>query len=363
MVEIARCPECDIAQQIADEHLWLNSGVIVLKSDERLRMAFAETENLDPLYQGIEELIGVPIQRFLVDIERKGTRDYFIPLIPREIKDMVQRHEISLDPIIDAVIITNITNGLGHYEPVSYRYEIDDEDYITVLSYDTHCLPLAMGDIAGGCEAVVEREYSDVTYKEISPRVYEMTARVAKVPKGLKGRLERKEYQHRDGDIEFKRCPSCGAPAALAEFKWNSETGIIRSALNGRRMGVIHPSVLDPIFEELEAELGESIPAAVVEAQRRFTKTGFHTVEEISDIEGFRGPLALRGMGNLRELEMSGEGLRMQLDNPCMHLIIVGMMQGLFELAFDSESSVEWELSPQDTLRIEVKPRTTLLPV
>ena len=356
MVEIARCPECDIAQQIADEHLWLNSGVIVLKSDQQLRMAFVETENLDPVYKGVEELIGVPIERFIIDVERKGTRDYFTPIIPREIKDMVQKHEISLDPIIDAVIITNITNGLGHYEPVSYRYEIDEEDYITVLSYDTHCLPLALGDIAGGCEAVVEREYSDVTYKEISPRVYEMTARVAKVPKGLKGRLERKEYQHRDGNIEFKRCPSCGAPAALAEFKWNSETGIIRSAFNGRRMGVIHPTVIDPIFEELRAELGDTIPASVVEAQRRFTKTGFHTVEEISDIESFRGQLALRGMGNLRELEISRQGLSMRLDYPCMHLMTVGMIQGLFEMTFDTESNVEWELSADDILRVEVKP-------
>lgn len=356
MVEIARCPECDIAQQIADEHLWLNSGVIVLKSDQQLRMAFVETENLDPVYKGVEELIGVPIERFIIDVERKGTRDYFTPIIPREIKDMVQKHEISLDPIIDAVIITNITNGLGRYEPVGYRYEIDDEDYIAVLSYDTHCLPLALGDIAGGCEAVVEREYTDLSYKQMGPTVYEMTAGVGKVSQGLRGRLERKQYQHRDGDIEFDRCPSCGAPAALSEFKWDSETGIIRSALNGRRMGVIHPTVIDPIFEELRAELGDTIPASVVEAQRRFTRTGFHRVEELADKEDLRGQFALRGMGDLKELEISRQGLSMRLDYPCMHLMTVGMIQGLFEMAFDVESNVEWELSADDILRVEVKP-------
>ena len=356
MVDIARCPECNIAQQIADEHLWLNRGVIVSKSDPKLRMAFAETENLDPVYEGVAEMIGVPIERFIIDVERKGTRDYFTPIIPREIKDMVQKHEISLDPIIDAVIITNITNGLGRYEPVDYRYEIDDEDYITVLSYDTHCLPLALGDIAGGCEAVVEREYTNLSYKQLGPTKYEMTAGVAKVSQGLRGMLERKQYEHRDGEIEFERCPGCGAPTALAEFKWDSETGIIRSASNGRRMGVIHPTVIDPIFEELQAELGESIPAAVIESQKRFTKTGFHKVEELANKEQFREQLALRGMGDLKELKTGREGLSLRLDYPCMHLMTVGMIQGLFEMTFDVESNVEWELSADDILRMEIKP-------
>jgi len=49
MAEVDSCGECGVPRQIADEHLWLNSGVIVLKSDQLLRMAFVESENLDYL--------------------------------------------------------------------------------------------------------------------------------------------------------------------------------------------------------------------------------------------------------------------------------------------------------------------------
>jgi hypothetical protein len=121
-------------------------------------------------------------------------------------------------------------------------------------------------------------------------------------------------------------------------------------------MGIIHPSVLDPIFEELEQELGEAIPEVVIEAQKVFTKTGFYSPEEIRNEEDFRTQLALRGMGNLRDLKMNAEGLRMRLENVCMHLMVIGLVQGLFELAFDTRSGVEWELSEQGDLEVEITP-------
>ena len=249
MIEVERCSECDVPRQVADEHQWLDSGVIILKNDPHLRMAFAESENLDYLFDVVEELIGIPIEHLLIDIERKGTRDYFNPLIPREVKDMLKSHAIGLDPIIDALIMTNRINGLGNYDLVSYRYELDNDDYITVVSYNAYSVPLALGDMAGGCEAVVEREYSKLSHKEVTAGVYEMTAAVSGVPVELRDRLERKEYHLRKGDVALERCATCGCPSALHEFKWDLDRGTITSALNGRRMSIVHPSVIDPVFE------------------------------------------------------------------------------------------------------------------
>lgn len=41
-----------------------------------------------------------------------------------------------------------------------------------------------------------------------------------------------------------------------------------------------------------------------------------------------------------------------------LHLIVVGLVQGLYELAFDIESKVDWELSEAGDLKIEVTPKT-----
>ena len=46
----------------------------------------------------------------------------------------------------------------------------------------------------------------------------------------------------------------------------------------------------------------------------------------------------------------------MRLEDPCMRVIMIGMMQGIFEMAFDIESNVEWNLSDDGDLKVEIKP-------
>ena len=48
----------------------------------------------------------------------------------------------------------------------------------------------------------------------------------------------------------------------------------------------------------------------------------------------------------------------MRLDNATLHLMIVGMMQGIFDSAFDTDSTVEWELSDDRQLHLEVTPKS-----
>jgi len=357
-MEIESCPHCGVPKQVVEEHLWLDSSVIVLKRDQSLRMAFIECENLDPLFKGIEGLVGVPIEHIIIDAERKGCRDYFYPFIPNEIRDMLRRREITLDPLLDAMIVSGILNGVGKYEVVEYRNEMDESNYVTVRITNPHSLPIACGDLAGTSEAVSEVEHGKTSYREVSPGVYEVHAAASGIAEPLKGRLERKQYHLREGHIKLERCPSCGGPIALSNFKWHSDRGVIVNALNGKRISIVHPSVLDPVFDELEQELGEEIPRVVVEAQRRFVKTGFYSPEEIRDEERFRTQLALRGMGGLTEMSMDSSGLHLKLENACLHLMMVGMAQGIFEMAYGVESEVNWKLSEEGDLEVEVRPTT-----
>lgn len=61
--------------------------------------------------------------------------------------------------------------------------------------------------------------------------------------------------------------------------------------------------------------------------------TGFCGLEEITPVELFRQQLAIRGLGNLREIEWLEDRLRMRLENSCLQPVIVGLVLGLFEPA------------------------------
>jgi hypothetical protein len=162
------------------------------------------------------------------------------------------------------------------------------------------------------------------------------------------------EYKHREGGAEPERCPSCGGPRALSRYSWDLDEGILMDDETKRRMIMLGPVELDLVFRELEEELGATIPRLIVEAQRRFTKSSSQTLFDMNDADEFRSYLALTGMGHLRDIKVSRKGLSMRLENAALPLIVVGMMQGVFEKALKQESIVEWQLSEKNDLDISI---------
>ena len=74
---------------------------------------------------------------------------------------------------------------------------------------------------------------------------------------------------------------------------------------------------------------------------------------------GMRDQLALRGLGNICELKSDRKRLHIRIENVFLHLIVVGLVQGLYEQAWDADSLVEWELSKEGVLEVEVYPLGT----
>jgi len=347
------CPECGACRQFVENHVWLNSGVVVQSGDRTHRMVLVESENLDSLFQGIEEIIGMPIERIVIETKRRATRQYIDALVPEEVKEMVQRREIDMQMLIDANNQVARIMGYGDVQVVDWRYEQDQDDYLTERVKNPYSVPLWCGDLAGAVEAVTRRD-NDVRYKMISPDEIEMSTLLSEHPPEFSGRLEIKVTPVQEGDIELERCGTCGGPRGLSTFRWDMERGTITDTVTGRRMAMLGPAYLQAVFDELERELGEDIPRVVVEAQRRFVRTGFYKAREIVSQTQFRDLLALRGMGNLRTLALEGDRLRVRLENAALHLMFIGLMQGYFETMTGKDSRAEWELTPEGVLELEV---------
>lgn len=367
MFEIKLCPECRAPEIFTSEHMWLNNGDIVQTRNPTSRLAFVECENLDPLFENIGEIIGVPIERMIIDIASRGLQSYLGRFIPKEVTSLLrsmkpgdavlrERCRQLIDALNEANTTLSRTNGAGKIEVQSYRYERDKDDYSTIRVTDPYSLPFMIGSHAGHNGALIGGE-REIICKEISPGFYELTSHAAAGDEELHERLKIREYHHREGDFELERCGSCGGPAALANYKWYLDRGIIKNTFTGRRMATLGPSLLDPIFEELEVELGDTIPRTVVEAQRRFVRTGFYSMDDVQDEGDMRHQFAVRGLGNLKEIQVGSKGMRARMDNVTLHLVVIGLMQGLFEMGFDIESHVDWELSGENDLSLEVMPR------
>jgi hypothetical protein len=358
--DINVCPLCDIPLYITSQHVWLDSGVIQSKRETNQRLVFIECGNLDPLFEGISDLIESPVEYMVIDASRRSTRTYMDRIVPDDVKNMIQTGEIDLNLVFDSTFLIWRAMGYGRLSLEDVRFDQDPEDFISVLAERPYSVPLSVGNFAGSIEALVKRE-PGVEYEEVSPGVYRITIFEKENPPELKDRVRWRGYEmeYKSGDIQFERCPSCGAPAALHDFNWDQANGSIRNMVTGRRMVVAGPSMIEPIFDDLEAELGDTVPRVVVEAQKRFIKSGFFAIEEIVSGENLRNQLAFRGLGNLTEIKMSGKGVRIKVENSTLHLLIIGLAQGLYEKAYGTESDVDWELSDDGDLQIEIKPRST----
>lgn len=317
-------------------------------------MALVESENLDPLFKGMEELAGRAVQHILVNVSRRATLGYMLQLVTDEVREMLTGGKVGVDLLFDSAF--QLTRILGYGDPtlVDFHFEQSPDDFAVVRYRHPFSIPIVAGAVAGAAEAFISRT-AGVTYMESSSDTVEIKVFESVHPLEMKNRLWFKMHQPAGGDIELRKCATCGGPARLSGFSWDLKTGIIKDRATGRRVALMGPPVIDTFLEELRNELGESVPEIVIEAQRRFVRNGHYPVALVHD-QQMREQLALRGLGDLKELEMDRNGVRLRLDNAVLPLFGVGLVQGLYELAFGIEGRAEWEVSEDGTLEVNVSP-------
>lgn len=347
------CGECGVPTYITTEHLWHSSGFILQRRDSRHIIIFVEADNLRELLEGIERILGVPIQRIVLDARRRTATAYMKRIIPDELKRAVQGREVDVRPVVEGMTSIGHVLGYGRFEVVDCRYQGDEEDFLLVRLENPYSVALGSADPVAAFEALVGEEMG-IEYQQLGPTTFLVRGFRAKHPEEFRERLRMRRYEYEEGDIQYERCNTCGGPAFLSDFQWDLELGIITHRKTGRRMVFFAPSVLEAVFGELERELGDEIPRAVVESQKRFTSSGFYRLKGDDPATDLKFQLALRGIGLLTEFEESAEGLRLFMPNVAVPLMVVGLAQGLFESRHETESEVEWRVGERGELEVRV---------
>ncbi|MEW6555421.1 MAG: hypothetical protein AB1384_14180 [Actinomycetota bacterium] len=356
MSENGLCKRCGAPKKLVREHRWLGNGTIVQRKNPHHRMIFIECENINATYRNLEEIIGHSIEHLLIEAKRKATLDFIDHLLLTGVKSIVRLVGVRL--VAYHVSRLGGVMGYGRIRLGVVRRIHGRNDYITYRVENPYSLPLFCGDMAGAVNAIDPREVK-MSYREVAPDVYEVTASISSHPLELQEELNGTRYTYRPGDLEIERCPACGGPKYLSAYRWDLGSGTVVSRTSGHRKAMLGPAALEAVIELLEKELGDTVSETVIEAQRRFVKTDFYSLEEASSEEGLRAHLALRGLGNLREMTWSGGRLTLRIENACLHLFLVGVMKGIYELATGKDAEVAWELSEKGSFIIEAWPSGT----
>ena len=173
-------------------------------------------------------------------------------------------------------------------------------DYLIMTIEKPYSILFFRGDNLGGMEAASGRECT-VETQSIGEDKYRLDIHVGMHPPELQERLKPRHYGYKPGDLELERCRTCGIPLDVAAYRWDLDAGTITTPRMGRRMALFGPHGLEAVFDDLEAELGESIPDSIIEAQRRYVRE--HLGEEwLKGPENFRRMCAPARAGQPHQL-------------------------------------------------------------
>ena len=374
MERIEVCDKCGVPLMVSGELSWDDNGVISSKSSPRHRWVFFESENIDPLFRGLEELIGVPIEHIVIESRRREARKYLERVFPPEVREILKyKGEASAgggEPLTQeeketkkatakavTVSVHDVARIFGYGDLVPGELWEQDHDFPwrSTLVGHPYSLLFNTAESLGSCEAFEGIDLW-VEYEEVGEDKYRFTSYVAEHPIELKGRLKRKRYDFKPGEIHYECCPQCGVPNHIGRYIWDLDNGTITDPDTGRRMAIFGPMSLDSILDDLEDELGEAIPELVIESGRRYIRSAWSTDEWRRRAPDFQRMIALRGLGNLTLFEGDREHLTLILQNACLHLSMVGIIQALVEMAYRVDSSAnEWDLSEDGDLTVTIK--------
>lgn len=351
------CAGCGIPLGIARTMDWNSDGTITQKKDPRHRMIFFESQNLDRLWSRLAELLGVTeehLHELVIESKSKATRAFLYRTLPWHV-NLLARF-IGYKTIISSIQAQGLVMGYGKITIGGQYPERGRPERITVVVEDPYSLQYFCGDFKGAAE-VTERRDAHLTYQALDYVRHQIDVTMGKERLEEEEFVWKEEAPRRAGDMAYERCPTCGSPLALKQFKWDLATGVIKDTQTKRRMAFFGAASMMAVFEEMAHELGDRVMDFIVEVQRENTVSAMSADEVKSGYEGLRTMAAIRGLGLLTKLEIGEDGMEVVVRNPSVPPYLVAVALGIFELHTGKHGKSRWKIGADGDLSIDITPQ------
>jgi len=355
---VSRCRDCGAPTYTRIFRRWNSDGTVTGRLSSGVRICHIEAGEVCSLVRGISEKIGYPIDRIVVEGERKAARNItnetlasghgILSVLARSPGGTPVTLKMSLD----------VSRSVGYGSPEVLRYIRGKEFDVRVDN--PFCVPVVVGDIWGNFESIhritagVESEESDdsvtIHLRKLSDEVIEEHP----------GRLALKKMATMTGEVAFDRCERCGIPRDVTRsIEWDVERGQVTSRKTGRREVTIMVEAVNAIINELTEELGDEIPVMVEQVEQDYiagVMSGSSMPATTRDYGILLDELRIMGMGNPVTVEKTDNTLSVVINNPFCEPLLAGRVGGYYRALEKVKPEVKWTPDTRGSMTIEVKP-------
>lgn len=351
MKPLKTCSDCGVPLKIGKHLDWNSDGTITQKRDPGHRMLFYESTAMDNLFSIIESIIGVPIGKIVIESKARTARQYVSAQMLRPLGSLARPF---LKPLIRRGTAYCRVLGLGDITVTGHDW---NSGFVRFEVGEPYSLLLLCGDLQGAVSALLKSNVS-IGHERVDRERYVLEGSLATPAPQFEGRLIPRALPRKRGGIRHNICPGCNAPVELSRFRWHPERGTITEPGSGLRMSLFGSDGIQAVFDELERELGETMPRAIVEAQRRHSAPRMSVRWKIAKPADLRQWIAIQGMGNLVSLEQAeGGGFHLCVENPGLPLITVGNAMSFCAFMTGLPCDADWVIEEDGDLVIDLRMR------
>ncbi len=339
---IVACGECGIPRLISLMHRWRDDGVLESRMG-RARGILVERGAFVGTLDRIEEALGVPIDRIVIEAKRRDAKLYVDDVVSGVVGSIARLRP--LRRLGYEIMVRQVAAiGLARARVLEYEPGVRLSGWANPVYHPA----LFVGDVCGAFESLEEKR-ARPDYGKVGESLYIELRTDENLPD--EERLEIERVPEVPARAEYERCGTCGVPSRVRDLRWEMRQGKIFDRNTGEWVIYIDVEGLNAILRELEKELGETIPGLIAEHSfryytrliRNYPGAGF------SDLSFMK----VRGMGvpetdrPTREQMAAGVRILNPFNGPMIAGIVAAVCGGV-------EGGFEWESPEPGVISVKV---------
>jgi hypothetical protein len=346
-MSIESCSICGTPIILGAKSRWLPDGSIRLYKIPSTRVFFADCDEVLHLFRELGGQLGVHGPGYLQEGARLFSRRYMGAFL-----GFFRGHGATVPtpggPEIYRILLDHLRIwGLGAAELLEYG-----EDHTLGMRLEDPVDPeLLCGYVAGAAE-VTEGRRADCSC-ELMGDAQELRLVLADPLVEAETADAEVDFGEIKGVIEYSCCPECGVPLQVSRLDWDTQRGLIRDLVTGRRLALLGTEVVSAALKRMSEELGEHVYPRVVEAERDYARDVLYPLLHASkDPQEMRMLFGALGHGDITAEE--GDRLVLRVRRPFQPHFMAGRVLGLYEGWRGERVAASWRISEWGTAYVTI---------